>query len=85
VGEVRQKGTHRHRMRVRLRCTAPVPQLVAALSSPDPVVRRHATWTLGGMESGQMSTALAHLKNVMDEPDIDIRKWAGWALEMVTK
>jgi HEAT repeat protein len=69
----------------RLREVGPVavPRLMAALTDGDPVLRWRAAWTLGGMKPQEASCAVAALRKATDDPDGEVRKWAGWALEQI--
>ncbi|MBR9990600.1 MAG: tRNA epoxyqueuosine(34) reductase QueG [Gemmatimonadetes bacterium] len=45
-----------------------VPVLAAALADPEPMVRGHAAWALGGILSSRASAALAERLDVEDDP-----------------
>jgi HEAT repeat protein len=62
---------------------AAVPQLVDALTDGDPVLRWRAAWTLGGMQPEQARGAVTALRKATDDPDEEVRKWAGRALERI--
>ena len=57
------------------------PALVQALADSDPFIRWGAARTLGKIGSVEENTAVPALAKLLEEPDLDLRIAAAWALE----